>query len=554
MATNQARALLRQLQKAVPLPDGAGLTDGQLLVGFIERHDEVAFAALVRRHGPMVWGVCRRLLGHHDAEDAFQAAFLVLARKAASVVPRERLASWLHGVARQAALQAKRASDRRRAREKQVAAFHEPIVEEPDRWEDLRPVLDRELASLPEKYRILVVLCDLEGRTRKEVARQLGCPEGTVAGRLVRARALLAKRLIRHGLVVTGGALTALLSDRAAVPAAVVAAAGRTGAAGLISARVVALAGEVLRTMLLTKLSKTVFVLALLGVVTFAGGMVARGQADGLRSDVGDPLAQAAGQGRVEYGATNQPPAAPPTGRTEGTELQGRWKVLVVKYAGSVDRELAVEDLRVRITADRFVVRDERAGRYLVEADYQVGPEPPFIDFTFKAGAAVKGRFRLEGDLLTVAYPDRPGEKRPADFVPRADTHLFLLQREAEARSGRRARDTPKKGPAPRIEARLLTVTPAGGGTYKLRIRVDRYYRELDDRGVPRTGFIVREGEDSVQVTIDGRPAKLADLPSDVPVTIQLAADGPNVTRIEANVRQELERVRQRLRELEGRK
>src|SRR5262249_20368667 len=117
MPTSRTASVIGHLRRAVLPPDGAGLGDGELLGRFVERQDGAALAALVRRHGPMVWGVCRRLLGHHDAEDAFQATFLVLVRKAASVVPRGMVGNWLYGVACQAALQARRAAARRGARE-----------------------------------------------------------------------------------------------------------------------------------------------------------------------------------------------------------------------------------------------------------------------------------------------------------------------------------------------------------------------------------------------------------------------------------------------------
>src|SRR5438093_9976317 len=119
MATGHVIGVIQHLRRAMLLRDGAGLTDGQLLQDYISRRDEAALAALVERHGPMVWGVCRRLLGHHDAEDAFQATFLVLVRKAASVVPGEVVGNWLYGVAHRTALQARRAAARRRAREVQ---------------------------------------------------------------------------------------------------------------------------------------------------------------------------------------------------------------------------------------------------------------------------------------------------------------------------------------------------------------------------------------------------------------------------------------------------
>ncbi|MEO2088084.1 MAG: sigma-70 family RNA polymerase sigma factor, partial [Gemmataceae bacterium] len=161
--------------------DGAGRTDGELLTHFLSRGDEDALAALVERHAPMVWGVCRRVLRNPlDAEDAFQATFLVLVQKAETVVPREMVANWLHGVARQTAVRLRATAAKRGWREVQMDVMPEPAVTE-TRDEELLSGLDEELGRLPERCRALIVLCDLEGHTRKEVARQLGCPEGTVA-------------------------------------------------------------------------------------------------------------------------------------------------------------------------------------------------------------------------------------------------------------------------------------------------------------------------------------------------------------------------------------
>jgi RNA polymerase sigma factor (sigma-70 family) len=176
--------VIRQLRKAVLVRDGAGLTDGQLLTLFIEDCDPAAFEALLRRHGPMVMGVCRRLLRNPpDSEDAFQATFLVLVRKAASVVPREMVANWLYGVARTTALRANAVAAKRRKRERQVREMPDPEVVQPDLWHALRPLLDQELSRLPNNYRVAVVLCDLEGKSHKEAARQLGWPQGTLSGR-----------------------------------------------------------------------------------------------------------------------------------------------------------------------------------------------------------------------------------------------------------------------------------------------------------------------------------------------------------------------------------
>ena len=186
MATSPLSKLVEQLRRGALLRDGGGLTDGQLLDYYLSRREPAAFEALVRRHGPMVWGVCRRLLRrHHDAEDAFQATFLILFRKAASIMPREMVANWLHGVAYHTARKASATAARKSARERQVADMPEPQVEE-DVWRDLQPLLDAELQRLPEIYRAAIVLCDLEGKTHKQAARQLNCPQGTLSARLAR--------------------------------------------------------------------------------------------------------------------------------------------------------------------------------------------------------------------------------------------------------------------------------------------------------------------------------------------------------------------------------
>src|SRR5213592_259624 len=135
MATNPVNELLQHLRRSELLREGDQHTDGQLLDSFVRRRDSVALEAIVGRHGPMVWGVCRRVLrNHHDAEDAFQATFLVLVRKAASVVPREMVANWLYGVAHQTALKARATTAKRRARERQVTEMPEPVATEQDLW------------------------------------------------------------------------------------------------------------------------------------------------------------------------------------------------------------------------------------------------------------------------------------------------------------------------------------------------------------------------------------------------------------------------------------
>ncbi|MBI3409339.1 MAG: RNA polymerase sigma factor [Planctomycetes bacterium] len=266
MPVSHLNALLDHLRKTGVVGQAGDLSDGQLLQSFNSQRSNAAFEALVRRHGSMVWGVCRRLLqNHHDAEDAFQATFLVLARKAASIVPREMVGNWLYGVARQTALRAGATAVKRRTQERQVMQLPEPPASDRTAALDMHEMLDEELSRLPDKYRVAVVLCDLEGKTRAEAARQLNWREGTVASRVARGRSLLAKRMARRGFKFSVATLAASLapSANAQAPASLVsavikssAAATTQAAACLASAKVLALAEGVIKTMLLSKLSK----------------------------------------------------------------------------------------------------------------------------------------------------------------------------------------------------------------------------------------------------------------------------------------------------------
>jgi RNA polymerase sigma factor (sigma-70 family) len=288
MANGRTNSLLRFLRRiSVTVPD-SGRTDGELLRLFVARRDETAFAALVQRHGPMVWGVCRRVLSDaHDADDAWQAVFLVLARKAPSLRRPELLGNWLYGVACRTAAKARGLAIRRRSRE-------EPLVEDvpatagDSDWRELRPLLDEELQRLPEKYRAPLVLCYLEGKTYVETAQTLGWAEGTVSGRLARAREMLRTRLVRRGVSIPAAALaTILCADKlsAAVPpalvdavvnATVLSAAGKT--AGVVSANVLTLSQGVLRTMFLSRLMILTAVFLVVGTVgTTVGALVYRG-------------------------------------------------------------------------------------------------------------------------------------------------------------------------------------------------------------------------------------------------------------------------------------
>jgi RNA polymerase sigma factor (sigma-70 family) len=275
-STDRLNRVVRSVLRAALRSEPAPIPDGRLLETFVTGQDEAAFEMLVKRHGPMVLGVCRRVLGNvHDAEDAFQAVFLVLARKAATVVPRELVGNWLYGVAYRTALHARDRLGRHRARERQVIDMPQPTVVPEVDLSELLAALDEELARLPEKYRVPIVLCDLEGRSRREVADRLKIPEGTLSSRLAKGRELLAGRLARHGLVLSAALLTTALAAQSAsalpagllsstARAAALTAAGQSATA-IVSADVIALSEGVLKTMFLDKLK--VITLLVLGVL-----------------------------------------------------------------------------------------------------------------------------------------------------------------------------------------------------------------------------------------------------------------------------------------------
>ena len=195
------------------------VADADLMEQFVQHNENHAFAEIVRRHGPMVLGVCRRILHHHhDAEDAFQAVFLVLAQKAETIAPRHQLPAWLYGVATRTAMKARSILNRSRAREAPLSE-DQIVISEPDvERTELTVLLDEELQRLPEKYRLPILLCELQGKTRHAVAEELGWPEGTVAGRLHRAKQMLARRLTRRGIAVSVGTLMSTLKATATVP------------------------------------------------------------------------------------------------------------------------------------------------------------------------------------------------------------------------------------------------------------------------------------------------------------------------------------------------
>jgi RNA polymerase sigma factor (sigma-70 family) len=288
MAMPQLGAVVRHIHELADDKRLSEQADGELLRVFLSGNDQAAFEELVRRHGPMVLRVCRRTLGDaHEAEDALQATFLVLARKAASIRKRVSLASWLHGVAYRMANHAKRAAARRQHRGSQAAPAptEDPALQAA--WRELQALLDQEIDGLAEGLRAAFICCCLENMSSAEAAQQLGLQEGTVRMRLSRARKLLQERLSRRGVTLSAalaagslganGLSAAVLQPLAASTAEAASrfVAGQSVAAGLVSTKVTTLAEGVLKTMFLTKLKGAVLVLLAVALAGTSTGALA---------------------------------------------------------------------------------------------------------------------------------------------------------------------------------------------------------------------------------------------------------------------------------------
>jgi RNA polymerase sigma factor (sigma-70 family) len=454
--------------RSIALPEGTDLADGQLLECFVSYRESAALEALVRRHGPMVWGVCRRVLQNaHDAEDAFQATFLVLVRKAGSIDPPAKVGNWLYGVAYQTALKARATRAKRRARERLVTEMPEPTVTPPDLRSDLRPILDQELSRLPEKYRTVIVLCELEGKTGSQAAQQLGVPEGTLASRLSRARTMLANRLTRRGVALSGGALAAVLAQEAAsagvppsllsstVKATTLVAAGQAVTAGLCSAAVAALTQGVLKAMFLTKLKlATALVLALTAAATVAG-LIYQAHA----STEGSPAQQAEAAAQDPF-----KPKREDTVANELAKLQGKWIAVAYEARGEgrPAEDVKKQAIQLTIAGDRFTITragqaESMKGKLLIDPTRQ----PKTMDWsTVRAGdralGDVQGIYDLTGDTLKHCYGDTD---RPTEFKtkPAADTpRLYVWQREKDGVAHAPPEDDPLKAPGKNAKVEQL--------------------------------------------------------------------------------------------------
>jgi RNA polymerase sigma factor (sigma-70 family) len=402
------------------------LTDAVLLERYTFRQEEAAFAVLVRRYSPLVLSVCRRVLQHdQDAEDALQAVFCVLARKAASIRRGGAVGAWLHAVAFRIARNA-RASRRRRP----VSTSNLPDIPAAEgspewAWKELRPILDAEVNRLPTKCRQAFVLYYLEGLTNEQAAAQLGCCQGTVVSRLARARERLRARLTRRGLTLSAGMLAAALGHHAAataVQAGLAEAAVQTGlryAAGqAVGASVATLADGFLKTLFRARLAITVGLVSALAVVVAVVCLL------GYRSrGAGDSNTSAA-----RMAATAQ---------AEREKLQGSWQVVSMEKAGQqAPANQDFQGMGFRFTGSRWTMSVQ--GTPTAPKPFVLDPsqEPKAIDLTMLPGKTLLGIYQVNGDSLTLCLdfdPAGTGGKRPTTFRTQPDApdvSLFVLRRE----------------------------------------------------------------------------------------------------------------------------
>jgi RNA polymerase sigma factor (sigma-70 family) len=372
MAIAELFPVLHYLHKLAAERHPETVTDTELLAQFSARRDDAAFTTLVQRHGRMVWNVCRRLVRDWQAaEDAFQATFMVLARKAAVIRTPERLSCWLYGVAHRTALKARTDRARRRLHEQPLP--DQPAKAAPD-WEDVRPVLDQEIGRLPGPCRTAFILCYLEGKTNDQAARLLGWPKGTVATRLARARERLRGRLVRHGVTLSAAALSAMLAPdslASALPPGLIAPTAKTAlrfAAGQavlgLSTRAATLAQGVIKTMFVSKLK-------LMAALTLAVAVLVSGTSTMLLSgapSAADPSGETAAADKTKPPYELVTIAPPPSPAEQALFFSASTNFLLGHY-GQASRECArfVESYPESALADRAIelglIATQLAGR-----------------------------------------------------------------------------------------------------------------------------------------------------------------------------------------------
>jgi len=458
MSAGPSLNLLRDIRTLFDSGTASGLTDRQLLEQFATRHDaaaEAAFEVLVLRHGPMVLRVCRNSLSDpHDAQDAFQATFLILVKRCCAIRRLESVGSWLFGVATRVAARARVDAARRRAAERHgalriIEAVDPGDYAEPDQ-PDFGPALQEQVCRLPEKYRSVVVLCYWQGLTQEQAAAQLGCPLGTVRSRLARAKSLLRRRLTRRGLATLAGAMAYALDSTTAsartvaqlphaVPPALVRstinAASRIAAGHVtgpvISAVTASLVQEALWSMTMLKISGAVAAIMIVGLAAGLGaGLAAQRVATAppaangrpVRDEPGTKNAPVAESQPRAKGKTSRSNAQRKAGRLEGvySNIEGPTTIIMLApdgltvKRGEVICELDSASLQDRLINQRITVRSAEANfqnAKLARENAEIALKSFVEDLFPREQREVEGDIKIAQAELALAEEERDAKK-----------------------------------------------------------------------------------------------------------------------------------------------
>lgn len=445
--------VLDQVRRVAAVQTSRGLADGELLERFVGAKDEAAFTVLVQRHGPLVLGVCRRALGNaHDAEDACQATFLLLARKAASIRKAASLSSWLHRVASSVAANMKREQARRCRRERQVQPVMAQDPAADVSWREVQTALDEDLQRLPERYRAPLILCYLDRQTRDEAAEQLRLTPAALHGRLERGRKLLCERLTRRGMALSGTLLAAAVgegvSQAALSPsvilsltkAATLVASGKPSAVTTVPAHVLSLTREALRTLLLAKLNMGAATVLCAGLSLAAVGAMLMPTGSRQDADPGSKamVADARGAPRVDETATE-----------DAKNLEGEWQVVETEANGKKSPSYEVRSHRIifAFKGDEITANFDGRTKFKLNAD----TVPKAMDITWIdgkwQGLTAASIYSLEEGRLRLCMPAWKG-KRPTEFKTRDGDglHLYVLERITPKEAGKESAPQQRPG------------------------------------------------------------------------------------------------------------
>jgi RNA polymerase sigma factor (sigma-70 family) len=450
MASRQLGVVVEQLRRLTEQAQHKHLPDQQLVDLFVRDHSEAAFQTLIGRHGPMVLGVCGRVLSQpEDVEDAFQATFLVLVRKAASLRRGGSVRNWLYGVACRTAARAKVDAAKRRAREASLPPRVPADTLAEITVRELLTVLDEELCRLPEKHQGPLLLCYLDGKTRDEAAAELGWSLATLGRRLERGRELLRARLARRGIALPAALVPLLLIEsgaRAAVPMALATSTTKaashivagSSAATVVSARVVALAEGVFRTMWTTKLQYVIVLFLAFGFLGAGAALIAQPRNASPRDEpkIQDE-AKAAGKDQAAADRARLRGEWIFDSAMSGEALDGRQQDIINQFWES-RMTFAGDEFRlsnIRVSTQQGPQKFNVTARFVLDPSHQ----PHHIDLVFKDEASLsaipsgtlKGIYQLEGDTLKLCLPVKGDQVRPGEFKasPGSNRHLVVLKR-----------------------------------------------------------------------------------------------------------------------------